>query len=433
MLHVALSLVQRHSISVPADFGVPGRNGKFYSMWYPLLSFLAVPFVRIALFLSRSFRLPEPYMMSLCAVVLSTVIATGTAVATALLALRLGASLPRAVLAGVIYAFCTVAFTYARNFYADPLLALFVTLGLFFAFGNSENWGAGFCCLLAILAKPTGFLLTVALISYFLVFHKNGVWRIILGGAMGGAVFLLWNYLCFGDPLKVGQPNFWTLSHVPTAFFGLLLSPGVGLFVYCPVLLMALRRIEQIRRQQGLILGLALMFVCLYSFWDRWYASPWGPRFLLPVIPALCAIAVLRSRRRVVIGLALLGLVIQLPTIFATPERYLELSFDRGVSQTELIWSPVKSPLLGAWPSAVAQIKTASKTDVRPMRIYRATATTFNEARFFKIVPLWWWMLPVIGVSRWWGVLLSCFLVLAGVLLIRLASTPTGPLPSQVV
>lgn len=421
MLHVAISLVQHHSLTIPASLGVPGRNDQFYSMWYPLLSFLAIPFVYLGVVLSRLFHLPQPYTVEFCAVILSTVIAAGTAVATTLLTLRLGAPLRRAVFAGVVYAFSTIAITYSRNFYADPLLALFVTLGVFFVFRETDDWGAGVCCLLAILAKPTGFLLTVAFIAYFVAFRKKGVWRILIGGSAGAAVFLLWNYFCFGSPFKAGQPNFWTTSHISIAFLGLLFSPGVGLFVYCPVLLLALRRIESIRRQQLLILGLTLMFVCMHSLWGRWYASPWGPRFLFPIIPALCALAAVNSRIRIFAGLALLGLIIQLPTTFATPERYLELSLENGVTPTALVWNPVDAPVIRDWPNAFAQVKAASRTDVRTMRTYRPTAHTFDQARFFRIVPLWWWMLPVIGLSRWWGVLLSCLWLVTGAYLIRSA------------
>lgn len=419
MLDVAISLVQRHSLSVPSGFGAPGRNGQFYSMWYPLLSFLAVPFVCLGLLLSGLFRLPEPYTVSLSAVVLSTVIAAGTAVATALLALRLGASHRRAVFAGVIYAFCTLAFTYARDFYADPLLALLVTLGLFFALSKTENWGAGICCLLAILAKPTGILLTAALAVYFLALRKKGLWRVIVGGGLGVVAFMLWDYLCFGSPFRVGQPNFWTVSHIVPAFVGLLVSPGVGLFVYCPLLFLALPRIESIHKEQRLILGLSLLFVCLHSFWGRWYASDWGPRFLLPVMPGLTALAVLRSRRKVIATLALVGFLIQIPTLFSTPDRYIEVSLASGVSQEQLIWSPLKSPVIGAWPSAIAQVKSAANAGVLSMRTYRPASTTISEARFLRIVPLWWWMLPIIGVSRWWGVLASCALLFFGLTLIR--------------
>lgn len=419
MLHVAISLVGQHNLSIPSDLGVPGRNGHSYSMWYPLLSFLAVPFVYLGRFLARLFRLPELYVIQFCAVLLSTIISAATAVVTTLLAMRLGATVRRAIAAGVIYAFCTIAVAYARNFYADPLLAFFVTLGLFFALDNNENWGVAVCCLFAILAKPTGALLTVAVIAYFLVLHKKGILRVVVAAAIGGALFLFWDYLCFGSPFKVGQPDYWTLSHAPIAFAGLLISPGVGLFIYCPVLLLAFRRTEGTQHSQNLILGITLMFICLHSCWGRWYASDWGPRFLLPIIPALCACAILTRRHKMLAALAVLGFIIQIPTLFTAPERYTELSIDRGISQMDLTWNPAEAKIIGAWSSGLSQIETAAKTDVRPMKTHRPTARQFDKARFFKIVLLWWWMLPVVGVSRWWGILVSCCLVFGGIYLIR--------------
>ncbi len=66
---------------IPA-FGTIGRDGKYYSMWYPLLSFIAVPFAALGIFASHHIHLPEAYVVGLAAIVLSTIIAAANAGAT---------------------------------------------------------------------------------------------------------------------------------------------------------------------------------------------------------------------------------------------------------------------------------------------------------------------------------------------------------------
>ncbi len=67
MLAVAESLVAHHSWAVPAELGFPGRDGQFFSKWYPLLSILAVPFVAIATQAAHILRLPTHYLAAILA------------------------------------------------------------------------------------------------------------------------------------------------------------------------------------------------------------------------------------------------------------------------------------------------------------------------------------------------------------------------------
>ncbi len=75
MIAVSESLVTGHGFAVPiAGLGVIGRQGAFYSRWYPLLSILALPFVGVAIFASHHLGLPQHYVAALFAVTLSPIL-----------------------------------------------------------------------------------------------------------------------------------------------------------------------------------------------------------------------------------------------------------------------------------------------------------------------------------------------------------------------
>lgn len=400
MLRVAISIVTKHDLTVEAAYGMLGRGGKYYAIWYPLLSFIAIPFAAVGLFVAHQVHLPEIYVVQVFALLLSTIIATFNVAATYWLAKRLGAAGRSAILAAVAYGFCTVAFTMSRTFYADPLLAFFVTIGIGLALREVRGAGLASCCGLAILAKPTGIVLGITIVVYFLANRRyRELWSPALGMIVATLLYMAYDFARFGNVFTNGQPaKFWDPSHAPLWFLGLLISPGVGILIYCPIVLLALGR------RINLVLGTALLFVLVYSAWARWYSSDWGPRFLIPVLPALVALSVLSRRRKVWLALAVLGLIIQLPTLVASPERYANLKAERGYSEPASVWNPIRAPILGMWGSAVAQIRDASGTDLRLFTTYHPPANRMVDSRNYRIVALWWWMLPLLHISRWVGV-----------------------------
>jgi hypothetical protein len=422
MLNVAVSVVQKHNITVDPGNGVLGRNGQYYSLWYPLLSFLSIPFVYLGLAASSVVKLPQSYIIELSALLLSALIAASNVVVTAWLALRLGATLHSATLAGIVYGFCTLAITYARNFYADPLLALTVGLALCLAFGedNIRNlFGAASCCALAILAKPTGIVLAPVLFFYFLGRRPRSSWAIVAGAASGVFLYIAYNFARFGDVFMGGQPNHWDFLHTPIGVLGLLFSPKAGLLLFCPIVLCAFGQRPRSSREGLAIFTLSALFVLLYGAWSLWHATTWGPRFLFPAMLPLVALASLSPRRKLWLGLALLGFVMQLPTWVATPERYSQFLAEKHPGDRAVIWNPLLSPVLGMWPSAIAQFRDASSSDVLSLSVHRPSSSNLADSRFFKIVPLWWWMLPLVHVSRWLGVAVSFLVTCCGVLLMR--------------
>jgi hypothetical protein len=415
MLNVAVSVVENHDITVDPHFGTPGRGGKYYALWYPLLSAVAIPFAAAGIAAARHVHLPEPYVVAVAALLLSTIIAAANVAATAWLAIRLGVSKLYAVYAGVVLGFCTLALRYARTFYADPLLTLIVTVGIGLALEEGHEYALALCVALAILAKPPGIFFGAIVLAHALFTKRQKrAWAVFAGLAVGALLYMGYDFARFGDVAKTGQPNFWDLSSAPVAALGLLFSPSVGLLIGCPIVLLAI----PLWRKGKVIWATTLVLLVFYATWGRWYASDWGPRFLMPVIPALVALSALTARKRLWAALAILGFVIQMPTLLGTPERYQEQLREQGIAQGDDAWRPLLSPTVAMWPSAFEQIREARETDVASFVKYRAHANVLSDARNYRIVPLWWWMLPLVHIPRAFGIAVSLFLTAAGAWLI---------------
>jgi hypothetical protein len=136
--------------------------------------------------------------------------------------------------------------------------------------------------------------------------------------------------------------------------------------------------------------------------------------------------------RKLLIATALLGFLVNAPTLFSSFKRYISEAGEQGISLSNLMWEPSRSPL-HAWPAAYRQVQDARHTDVRDLLAQRGElpATKISDSRALRIVAVWWWLLPVVHVSRFWGVLASALLVALGIRFIFLAGLPSISQPLE--
>jgi hypothetical protein len=121
--------------------------------------------------------------------------------------------------------------------------------------------------------------------------RRRDVLRYGAGAAPFAVIWMAYNLARFGSPISSGyhdQP--FNHAFLP-GVYGLLLSPGRGIFVYAPVLLAAFAVIPRLRGPDRVVAVLAVALlvarVLTYATWWSWYAGDvWGPRFLIPVLPA---------------------------------------------------------------------------------------------------------------------------------------------------
>jgi hypothetical protein len=121
--------------------------------------------------------------------------------------------------------------------------------------------------------------------------------------------------------------------------------------------------------------------------------------------------------------LAFAGFLISAPTLVSFYERYLAEANEAGITNTELEWSVSRSPLLHAWPAAFRQIRDARSNDVRELFRERGVPSrTIANSRALRIVAVWWWVLPIIGVPRLVGFLVSLVLTTVGIRMVKLTA-----------
>ncbi|HVX67843.1 MAG TPA: hypothetical protein VHA11_14625, partial [Bryobacteraceae bacterium] len=375
MLAVSESLVASQSFAVPAYLGAPGPDGQHFSRWYPLLSIVAMPTTAAGHAMAELLDLPGHYVAAVFGMVLSAGISAVCAAVVLLLGLQLGGTARAAVAAGAAFAFGTISVTYSRTFFAEPLLGLLTAIALLGALSTSQTGQriATAASALCVLAKPAGIVIG-PLLSAYLLLRKEPLHRALqplAASAAGLALYMGYNFHRFEDPLNFGQPTDFGVAGAGQAILGLLVSPGRGLFWYCPVVLAlaGLGRLLWKRLEPALIVAVALAYLGLHSLWAQWHGAwCWGPRFLLPALPGLLALTALLTRvawRRAFVALACAGFLVNAPMLFSSFKQYHAEAHEAGLPLEQFLWNLPDSPLVNAWGAAQRQVAAARATDVK--------------------------------------------------------------------
>jgi hypothetical protein len=472
MFWVSYSLVTEGDFSTGKAVGVLGSGGEYYSIRYLLLPVLATPFVAFGVVAGNILGLPVRYTATLCALVLPVLLTALTTSLVALLAIRLGSSKKSAYLAALSYAFGTTALVYSREFFAEPLLALLTTASIYFALGNNARQHAmsSLWAGLAIPTKPAGIVLAPLLSLYF--FYKKYPWRTIIGPwlsfAMGVGFHLWYTYVRFENLSGAGPKDRLQLQGMPERLIGLLISPGAGggLFWYCPPTILAIigfwallnqsikRLLEaiimkihskpfQIIRSISnagfwmvykkkplealLILGIFLGYLVLHSFW-AFRGWNWGPRFLVPILPALLAVVAVLEKKwwKALLVLTLIGFFWNAPTLVAYYQRYYAEAIDNARFYQVLAYSPWgpwnEAPLFNIWGATFRQLSAAFSSDVA--QVLKGVgeppvAGNLASSDLLRIVAVWWWVLPAAGIPIWVGFAIATIMVGLGIWILR--------------
>jgi hypothetical protein len=249
-------------------------------------------------------------------------VVAGTCVALAILLVDLGSTWRRALWLSLVFAFATLAWHYSGLLVAEPAVGLSTVLAVLWLhrFIASPRalllWLAGAALGVAVLMRWDALLLAAIPCGIYAgwgILRARPSWRTRLWDgvafatpiAAGVGINLWWDLFrwgsAFGGPQGANGYGFNT--PLAKGLFGLLLSPGAGLLVYVPVLVLALVGAPAFFRmwkvEALLIGGLLLVRLLLYGRWWAWEGgTTWGPRYLLPVIALLLVpIAFIPARR----------------------------------------------------------------------------------------------------------------------------------------
>jgi len=300
--------------------------------------------------------------------------------------------------AALLYGMGTLAWPHATYYFRDPLAAMWGIFGVWSyealftrktLRGQLLQWALTLSLLaLAVATKQTTAFVAVAvlLVTAVRAVVTAGERRAALAGlgpiALAGALSLLlpaegalgrlsaWRYLGLAAGL-VGQP---LSAYFGEAASGLLFSPGKGLFIESPALLLAFVAVPLTARVNWprlllpwLALILLVVVTPLYRDYIWWGGLGWGVRHILPIAPLLAAAcaptlqAVWETRsiwpRGLVGALLVLSGMIQIGAVTGSLSAYYARLGTLGVpgaAWTMAIWDFRYSEMLGYWQTLLA-------------------------------------------------------------------------------
>lgn len=278
-------------------YGAWGRGGRYYSKYGPGWSIAAAPLVLVGRTISRLTGLFTPGYLGRCfALLLNPLLIAGSAVVIYRL-LRRDHPVRWAVGGALTFGVATYAWDYASSGFSEPLVTFLLALGLLWIEGQRSVL-AGACLGGALLTRQTAVFAVVPMLAWALWRSRRvEAWNrrrqavhLVAPVIVSQLLFLSFNYARFGSILELGyQRGSWD-AHLGESIYGLLLSPGKGLFVYSPILLLAVAGwfgMKSVERKV-LLPAVCLPFFLPHALYTNWSGGGgWGPRFLLPTLPFL--------------------------------------------------------------------------------------------------------------------------------------------------
>jgi hypothetical protein len=294
MFQVTQSIVDHGSFAVHQD--TLGMNTPYSVFGIGMSLLMALPYW-VA---ERLHQSPGAFVMAVNAAVVSAIAVTVFALGLATRATAL-----QSLAASALTVFGTLLLPSVATGFSEPSVALAIALGLIGVQTNRP----------VLAGAAAGFALLMRVDSAFLVVPVLGVaawvagarsWQAALRFSAGlmPAVIVTAAYdtLRFGAPWRTGY-FYATFNHPLIAgLYGLLLSPAAGLFIYVPLLPIALVGLFLAMRRLPLLASTALALlavrILVYAVWFEWSAYwAWGPRYLVPAMPVL-AVGLLEVCRR---------------------------------------------------------------------------------------------------------------------------------------
>ena len=356
----------------------------------PLHSMIGIPLY----FIADHFNLGKAQILFLLPAVYTAL----TAALLVCIAEQKDASPKTAAVLGLSYGLGTIALPYARMNFREPLAALLITTAvlclelsknapdhhlkqILYPFLSLISLG------LAVLTK-----ITTALVVPFFVFSyltQKQIWKkenrthsITIG--LAAIIFLTLAGFILQSILPANSLSRFTLrfldyirytlprlphDHFWLAAAGLLFSPGKGLFIYSPMLILSIispflksSKLTDWIFYVGALLGLTAVQALIYN--DQWWSITWGTRALLPTLPlaALAALPALgaglnhfnKRIRMATISLLIIGVSVQIGRLLVSDPAYINWvvqSTGRGISALSQ-WNPHLTPFYRHWQLA---------------------------------------------------------------------------------
>jgi hypothetical protein len=310
-LHTAMSFIEGRSGAL-TDYVPLLKNENFYAIEYtageprtffPIgVSLIAMPVVAVMNVVNPKFRnqLEQRYSFAVEKVIAGVIGAAAASLFFLLIASRFNVYI--ALATTVVFALGTSMWSTAtRALWQHGPLVLMLTMAMLIVNRSlrqpSQIQYLSLPLAMAYVIRPTASVAIAVLSAYVFAFHRPWFVRYLCWAALIAVPWLAFNisiYQSLLSPYYLGTSYSGT-STLLTALLGNLVSPGRGLFIYSPVLILAVSGFVLSLRQSrdrwinisyGAIVVGTTIAISLVPAW--WAGHSFGPRYMTDVLPFLC-------------------------------------------------------------------------------------------------------------------------------------------------
>ena len=218
-------------------------------------------------------------------------------------------SIKIAITVAFLYGFTTMAWAYSSTAMSVILVSMTVLLSFYFyrKFVKNQNFFSlifcGFSLGASVLVRYDSFIIVVIILVFLIgTILKNksklkNLTCLLIPLFFCAIIFMGINYIQFGTFLEYGFKSesgygLGPTSPIHVGIFGLLFSPGAGLFIFSPILFtIFVSFFDFYKKDKSSFLIFSAYLVSMLVFFgnlETWHGFvSWGPRYLLPVIPFL--------------------------------------------------------------------------------------------------------------------------------------------------
>jgi hypothetical protein len=282
--------------------------------------------------------------------------------------------------AALVFALGTSVWSTSQALWQHPAAVLCLSVALLFLLRAEEDpvWAgrAGLPLALAVAARHADVALVAVLAIAVAWRWRRQIPWMIAWGAPAVLFVAAYDWWAFGSPLATGFSGStadrfsapWGIGHA-----GLLVSPAKGLFVFTPIVLVALAGLVRALRQQerdvmvrsssgwlpAVVPGSAwIARACLAAFlahwlflgrWAEWHGgASWGPRMMTDALPLLFLFLPdgVLLMPPVAVVLALVSVGVQALGAFAYDYRWERLYQNPAPADHSELWSVARSPIV---------------------------------------------------------------------------------------
>jgi 4-amino-4-deoxy-L-arabinose transferase-like glycosyltransferase len=289
-------------------YAFPLVNGHYVSLFPIVTPVLITPVYFVSYMLYTVFQIPfDVTSIMILAKTSATIIAALSCVFVYLAGKELF-SQKIALVTTLVYAFATSTWSVSSQaLWQHGTVELLLIQMIYLVIKNERERSRNTIIFLGLLTglflfnRPPDAVLLLPIIGYVVWYERKNLPVYAISAAVSGLPFLVYNLSVFGNVFGGYKQNlgFFAFSIDSIGnFAGLLFAPNVGLFVFCPVLVLSvfgylkLYTLPSVRIRQVLVVfGPAIvMEILVYSFFGLWESSvafSYGQRFLTGFIPVL--------------------------------------------------------------------------------------------------------------------------------------------------